>query len=431
MKSRTAAAKVLAQVLGKGRSLGGILPPALAQLRKDGERALAQEMCYGVLRWYPRLAALVERLLSKPLKERDADVRSLLLLGLYQIIYMRVPDHAAVTETVAAARDLGKPWAGGLVNAVLRNYLRDSAHLLEEVDQNEAAALAHPAWLLELIKHAWPRDWQAIVTANNQRPPMALRVNAQHRERDAYLRMLVDDGIAAFPAPYTTHGVILEQPTDVERLPGFNEGWVSVQDSAAQLAAELLDVQPGQRVLDACAAPGGKAAHILESQPGIDLTALDSDAARLKRVDENLRRLQLQARLIEGDAAQPAAWWDGVMYDRILLDAPCSATGVIRRHPDIKILRRPDDIAALAELQGRMLQALWPLLKPGGMFLYATCSILPQENEQQITRFLAAQTDACEKAIDASWGNPGEAGRQILPGENNMDGFYYACLQKA
>jgi 16S rRNA (cytosine967-C5)-methyltransferase len=183
-------------------------------------------------------------------------------------------------------------------------------------------------------------------------------------------------------------------------------------------------------VLDACAAPGGKAAHILESQPDIDLTALDNDAARLKRVDGNLRRLQLQARLIEGDAAQPAAWWDGVMYDRILLDAPCSATGVIRRHPDIKILRRPDDIAALAELQGRMLQALWPLLKPGGMFLYATCSILPQENEQQITHFLTAQTDACEKAIDASWGNPREAGRQILPGENGMDGFYYACLQK-
>lgn len=430
MKSRTAAAKVLAQVLGKGRSLGGILAPALAQLRKDGERALAQEMCYGVLRWYPRLAALVERLLSKPLKERDADVRSLLLLGLYQIIYMRVPDHAAVTETVAAARDLGKPWAGGLVNAVLRNYLRDSAPLLEEVDQNEAAALAHPAWLLELFKNAWPRDWQAIVRANNQRPPMALRVNARHMERDAYIRLLVDAGIAACPALHATHGVILEQPTDVERLPGFNEGWVSVQDSAAQLAATLLGVQPGQRVLDACAAPGGKAAHILESQPDIDLTALDNDAARLKRVDGNLRRLQLQARLIEGDAAQPAAWWDGVMYDRILLDAPCSATGVIRRHPDIKILRRPDDIAALAELQGRMLQVLWPLLKPGGMFLYATCSILPQENEQQITRLLMAQTDACEKAIDASWGNPREAGRQILPGENGMDGFYYACLQK-
>ncbi len=430
MKSRTAAAKVLAQVLGKGRSLGGVLAPALAQLRQDGERALAQEMCYGVLRWYPRLAAILERLLSKPLKERDADVRGLLLLGLYQIIYMRVPDHAAVAETVAAARGLGKPWAGGLVNAVLRNYLRDSAHLLEEVDQNEAAALAHPAWLLELIKNAWPRDWQAIVTANNQRPPMALRVNARHRERDAYLRVLIDAGIAACPAPHTPHGITLEQPIDVERLPGFSEGWVSVQDSAAQLAATLLDVQPGQRVLDACAAPGGKAAHILESQPGIDLTALDSDAARLKRVNENLRRLHLQARLIEGDAAQPAAWWDGVMYDRILLDAPCSATGVIRRHPDIKVLRRPGDIAALAELQGRMLQALWPLLKRGGMFLYATCSILPQENEQQITHFLTAQTDACEKAIDASWGNPREAGRQILPGENGMDGFYYACLQK-
>lgn len=432
MSARTVAATVLAQVLNRRHSLSTVLPPVLAKLHPPTERALAQEMCYGMLRWYPRLAVVLDSLLDKPLKARDADVRCLLLLGLYQLIYMRIPDHAAVTETVAAAKALGKPWASGLVNAILRGFLRDRDRLLAEADRDETVAAAHPAWLLEEIKAAWPDDWRAIIAANNQRPPMTLRVNAREQQvrRDDYLAKLAQAGMTASPAPHATHGVILDQPVDVERLPGFGTGEVSVQDAAAQLAAMLLDVRPGQRVLDACAAPGGKTAHLLELQPDIDLTALDSDAGRLRRVEENLRRLRLHARVIQGDAALPDAWWDGAPFDRILLDAPCSATGVIRRHPDIKILRRPEDIDALAQTQTRILEALWPLLKPGGMLLYATCSILPQENEQRITRFLAGHADAAEQVTGAAWGRPVSAGRQILPGEDDMDGFFYSCVQK-
>lgn len=430
MSARTAAVTVLTQVLNQGSSLSSAMPPVLTKLHPSTERALAQEMCYGMLRWYPRLAAVLDCLLDKPLKARDADVRCLLLLGLYQLIYTRIPDHAAVTETVAAAKALSKPWASGLVNAILRGFLRDRDRLLSEADRDETAATAHPAWLLEEIKTAWPDDWRAIIAANNQRPPMTLRVNARQTRRDDYLAKLAQAGMTASSAPHTTHGVILDQPVDVERLPGFGTGEVSVQDAAAQLAAMLLDVRPGQRVLDACAAPGGKTAHLLELQPDIDLTALDSDAGRLRRVEENLRRLRLPARVIQGDAALPDAWWDGAPFDRILLDAPCSATGVIRRHPDIKFLRRPEDIDALAQTQTRLLEALWPLLKPGGMLLYATCSILPQENERRITRFLAAHADAAEQVIGAEWGRPVSAGRQILPGEDNMDGFFYARIQK-
>ncbi|MDX1252727.1 MAG: 16S rRNA (cytosine(967)-C(5))-methyltransferase RsmB [Gammaproteobacteria bacterium] len=434
MNARTAAAAVLAQIVSQGSSLSTALPPVLAKLRAPAERALAQELCFGAVRWYPRLTVVLDSLLDKPLKARDADVRCLMLLGLYQIIHMRIPDHAAVTETVAAAKTLGKPWASGLVNAILRGFLRDRDRLLFEADRDEAAATAHPAWLLEEIKAAWPDDWRAIIAANNQRPPMTLRVNARQKEqrvrRDDYLAKLAQTGMTASPAPHTTHGVILDQPVDVERLPGFGAGEVSVQDAAAQLAAMLLDVRPGQRVLDACAAPGGKTAHLLELQPDIDLIALDSDAVRLRRVEENLRRQRLHARVIQGDAALPDAWWDGAPFDRILLDAPCSATGVIRRHPDIKMLRRPEDINALAQTQARILEALWPLLRPGGMLLYATCSILPQENEQQMTRFLATHADAVERVIDATWGRPVSAGRQILPGEDDMDGFFYSCVQK-
>lgn len=434
MNARTAAAAVLAQIMNQGSSLSAALPPALAKLRAPAERALAQELCFGAVRWYPRLVVVLDSLLDKPLKTRDADVRCLLLLGLYQLIHMRIPDHAAVTETVAAAKALGKPWASGLVNAILRGFLRDREGLLAEVDRDETAATAHPTWLLEEIKAAWPDDWRAIIAANNQRPPMTLRVNARQKEqqvlREDYLTRLAQAGMTASPASRTMHGVILDQPVDVEHLPGFGTGEVSVQDAAAQLAAMLLDVRPGQHVLDACAAPGGKTAHLLELQPDIDLTALDSDAGRLRRVEENLRRLHLHARVIQGDAALPDAWWDGAPFDRILLDAPCSATGVIRRHPDIKLLRRPEDISALAQTQTRLLEALWPLLKPGGMLLYATCSILPQENEQQMTRFLAGHADAAEQVIGAAWGRPVSAGRQILPGEDNMDGFFYACVQK-
>jgi len=421
---------VLVQVLRHRRSLALVLTPGLSRLGAE-ERPLGQELCYGTLRWQPRLAAVADSLLDRPLKDKDSDVYCLILLGLYQLIHTRIPDHAALAETVAAAHGLGKPWAKALVNAVLRRFQRERAAVLASVDGSEATACAHPDWLLRLLKAAWPEQWQAIVAANNARPPMTLRVNARRVSRAAYLEQLVEQGQQARAAPHTSHGLVLDVPLDVERLPGFAKGLASVQDAAAQLAAPLLDLAPGQRVLDACAAPGGKTGHILELQPALgELVALDADEQRLARVRENLVRLGLEAWLVRGDASAPAQWWDGAPFDRILLDAPCSATGVIRRHPDIKVLRHQQHITELAQSQRRMLGALWPLLRPGGMLLYATCSVLPQENEQLIGEFLGASRDARERPIEATWGHQVGVGRQILPGEDGMDGFYYACLHK-
>jgi 16S rRNA (cytosine967-C5)-methyltransferase len=395
------------------------------------ERALAQDLCYGVLRWWPRLEAITSALMSKPLKDRDTDIRCIILAALYQLLYTRIPPHAAVGEAVSLTVGLGKPWARALVNAVLRRFQRERAIVLAGVDRDEAAALAYPRWLLDLLKSAWTADWERIARAGNERPPMCLRVNLRRGGRDEYLRELAAAGIAAAIHPHGAAALVLEQPLEVERLPGFVDGRVSVQDAAAQLAAVLLAAQPGERVLDACAAPGGKTAHILELQPGMAaLLAVDRDPVRLERVRENLDRLDLAAELVCADAAAPGTWWDGRSFDRILLDAPCSGTGVLRRHPDIKRLRRETDIAPLAEQQERLLDAAWCLLRPGGMLLYSTCSIIPEENDAQITRFLARHTDASERRLEGRWGRAMSAGRQILPGEDGMDGFYYACLDK-
>ena len=294
------------------------------------------------------------------------------------------------------------------------------------------AQSAHPAWLLEHLQQDWPADWERIVSANNATPPMTLRVNAAHSERDTYVAMLKESGTSCEPARHTEYGLTLSQPVGVDHLPNFTDGAVSVQDAAAQLAAQLLDARPGERVLDACAAPGGKTAHILERQPGLaKLLALDISEERIQRLTDNLRRLGLSATTCVGDATNPTSWWDGRPFDRILLDAPCSATGVIRRHPDIKVLRHAEDLRQLTQTQAQILTALWPLLKPGGMLLYVTCSILQQENSQQIQDFLATQADARHNLIDAEWGHAQAAGRQTLPGENGMDGFFYACIQKA
>ncbi len=427
--ARSAAAAVLVQVLGEGRSLSAALPPALGALPPT-ERGLTQELCYGTLRWAPRLQALANLLLERPLRARDLDVHALLLIGLYQLLYLSVPAHAAVSLTVAAAQTLGKEWAKGLLNGTLRRLQREQESLLEQVDASEEAALGHPAWLLQTLRQQWPGQWHGIVAANNGRPPMTLRVNRQRGDTAHYLQRLEQAGLMAEASSWVPTAVTLQTPAAVEQLPGFGAGEVSVQDGAAQLAATLLELQPGQRVLDACAAPGGKTGHILETCPEVSLLALDSEAPRLQRVAENLARLQLQAELRTGDAGEPATWWDGVPFDRMLLDAPCSGSGVIRRHPDIKSLRRPEDITALAAQQRRLLRALWPLLKPGGMLVYATCSIMAQENSEQIASFLQEQSDARELAITAEWGHAVAAGRQILPGENGMDGFYYACLSK-
>ena len=431
MDARACAARVLVRVINGGQSLSVALPDAVQSVTDVRQRALVQELSYGSLRWFYRLDALLQQLMQKPLKQRDADVRCLLLTGLYQLTQLAMPPRVAVNETVQAVQALNKPWARGLVNAVLRNYQRRAAALEVTDTTDDVARYAHPAWFIEQLKNDWPDDWKAILTANNRRPPFSLRVNQRRITRDEYLDELAARSIEAVPLVNTTTGLMLKRPVPVEALPGFSAGVVSVQDGAAQLAAGLLALAPGLRVLDACAAPGGKTAHLLEAGNGLaGLTALDIDERRLRRIEENLSRLSLHARLQPGDAGKPSAWWDGQPYDRILLDVPCSATGVIRRHPDIKLLRKPDDVATLVSRQAHLLQALWSLLVPGGMLLYCTCSVLSAENSGQIARFLEIQADAEELPISAAWGRGCLHGRQILPGENDMDGFYFACLRK-
>ena len=431
LDARACAARVLVRVITDGRSLSDVLPAAVQPLADPRQRALVQELSYGTLRWYYRLDALLQRLLQKPLKQRDADVRCVLLTGLYQLDQLAMPQRVAVNETVQATRALNKQWASGLVNAVLRNYQRQAAELDEVIAAEEVARYAHPAWLVERLQSDWPRDWERMLVANNARPPFSLRVNRQRMTRAEYMETLADQLLGAVPLEHTVTGVKLEKPVPVEMLPGFAAGYVSVQDGAAQLAAGLLDLHPGQRVLDACAAPGGKTAHILEAERGLAMvTAVDVEPRRLSRIGENLARLSLHADLVQGDAGEPSAWWDGQGYDRILLDVPCSATGVIRRHPDIKLLRKPADIAHLVSTQARLLQAMWPLLSPGGMLLYCTCSVLADENSGQIASFLKTHADAAELPIDAVWGRECRHGRQVFPGENEMDGFYFACLTR-
>lgn len=427
---RTAAARVLAQVLAQGRSLAAALPPALAAIPGDRDRALVQALAYGVLRWHPRLEALLQALLKHPLRPKETEVRALLLVGLYQILYMEMPPHAAVSSAVSAARGLGRPWSAGLINGVLRNLLRDAPRWLAKADRDLAARLAHPAWLLERLQAAWPEHWQAVAAANNRQPPMSLRVNPRHLSRNDYRERLRQAGLEARPTAHAPQGLVLARAVDVAQLPGFTEGWVSVQDEAAQLAAPLLAVEPGQRVLDACAAPGGKTAHLLELTDDIELLALDADGQRLQRVREGLDRLGLSATLRCADASRAEDWWDGRPFHRILLDAPCTATGVIRRHPDIKVLRRAEDLPAMAQRQTALLESLWPLLAEGGKLLYATCSILPPENQDLIDAFLMRHRDARLHHIPGQWGQDTGAGRQILPGEDDMDGFFYALLAR-
>lgn len=430
MNARAQAARLLTQVVYQGRSLTEALDRHLPGIDTQ-QRPLVQELAYGSVRWYYPLAAVLERLLKKPFKRRDSDLFCLLLAGMYQLSHTRVPAHVAVHETVQASRELGKDWAAGLINAVLRNYQRQTGDWAAVVAASPEARYAHPEWLIRRLQADWPQDWESILHAGNQRPPFSLRVNQLHSDRDAWLDHVLQQGIEARALAYTTHGVVLETPVSVTALPGFAEGLVSVQDAAAQQAAGLLDLRPGQRVLDACAAPGGKTAHLLETEPGLAaLTSVDIDAHRTALIQGNLGRLGLVADVRTADVAMPASWWDGLPFDRILLDVPCSATGVIRRHPDIKLLRRPDDISELVARQAQLLEAVWPLLAAGGMLLYSTCSILAAENEQQISRFLSACPAAEDVMPEVPWGRAVTRGRQVLPGEDEMDGFYYACLRK-
>ena len=430
MNPRLAAAKALAAVLSGKASLNSSLPTQMDKV-EDRDRGFTQDLAFGTARWQPRLSALAAKLLQKPFKAADADVEALLLVGLYQLLYTRVPAHAAIGETVGCADKLKKPWAKALLNAVLRRAQRESEALLAELEHDPVVRTAHPRWLQKSLKAFWPQQWEAICAANNAHPPMILRVNRRHHTRDAYLDLLSEAGIAARACVYSRDGIILDAATDVRSLPGFAEGWISVQDEAAQLAADLLDLAPGQRVLDACCAPGGKTCHILEAEPALaGVVAVDLEAKRLVRVRENLERLGLSAELIAADGRDTATWWDGKPFQRILLDAPCSATGVIRRHPDIKLTRQPDDIAALAVLQGELLDALWKTLEVGGILLYATCSTLPTENTEVIEAFLARTPGARELDLATAAGIKQSHGRQLLAQEGGHDGFYYAKLIK-
>jgi len=425
---RAHAARAVAAVTARGLTLDEALARGTGELQ-GRDRAFAREMAYGVCRHYFELDALLAQLLDRPLKARDADVRALLLVGLYQLRHMRVPDHAAVSATVAATAALGKGWARGLANAVLRAYQSRHAELLAGLDAAQRAA--HPTWLVGALERAWPAQVQQILEADNAAPPLTLRINVARVSRAAWLERAAAAGVAARPCSLSADGVVLAEATDVARIPGFGEGLASVQDEGAQLAAQLLDCRPGQRVLDACAAPGGKACHLLERHAGLELHALDSNAQRLERVQQNLARLGLSANLVCANAADPDEWWDGQPFDHILVDAPCSGTGVIRRHPDIRILRTAKQVRESAILQRTILRGLWPCLAPGGTLLYITCSVLPEENEATIAGFLAETPDAQEIPLGVEWGIPCAHGRQLLPTAREHDGFYYARLRRS
>ena len=433
MNLRAIAAKTICRVVDDGLTLDSAMGRVPACLSSAGtiagsSRNFASARCAGSTK---RSFLLEQYLKQAPEGAGTADIRILVLVGLYQLHYLDTPAHAAISETVNATVELGKDWAKPLVNALLRRSQREFQHLKPELDQRPRARYSHPDWLVDRIKADWPDLWEAILQANNQRPPQHLRLNMVRTSRENYLEELRQAGIQAQRIDLTPYAIHVLDPADVTRLPGFDDGRVSVQDAGAQLAATLLDLQPGNRVLDACAAPGGKTAHICETQPQIaGITALDIDEHRIARLYDNLTRLHHDATVIRTDAARTQTWWDGRLFDRILLDAPCSATGVIRRHPDIKRLKTPEQVPALRTSQAELLAALWPLLKPGGRLLYSTCSLLHDENDRVIDTFLENHPPANLETIRAEWGCATEYGRQLLPCLDDTDGFYYAVLRK-
>jgi 16S rRNA (cytosine967-C5)-methyltransferase len=416
---RAAAAKIVADVAMRGRSLDAALtidPQATRQ-----ERGLLRALTYDSIRWYLRLDALLDRLLARPGQQLEPDVRALAIVGLCQLLYTEIPAHAAVAETVEAARHLGYARAAGLINAVLRRCQREHEQLGAQIDRDVAVRTAHPRWLVDAIAADWGEQADAILAANNQRPPFWVRVNRRRTNGAQYRARLAASGMGIANSMYDDEALLLADAVDVADLPGFSDGDVSVQDAAAQLGARLVAPEPGERILDACAAPGGKTGHLLELQPELaELVAVDVSSERLTRIADNLHRLGLSATLAAGDAADPAGWWDGRPFQRILLDVPCSATGVIRRHPDIKLLRRPADIAALAARQLQLLRAVWALLAPGGRLVYASCSALQAETVAVVEAFKATDAQARETT----------AAVRIAAGTAGMDGFYYACLEK-
>ena len=429
LSTRAIAANLILQVLDEGKSLSALIPEVQLSVKAQ-DLPLLQEICFGVCRVLPLLEQIIKRLVDKPLKGKTRIVHCLLLVGLYQLLYMRVPAHAAVDEVVNATKSLKSDSFRGLVNAVLRRFLREQDEILAIIDKNWQTL--HPEWFVNKLKKAYP-NWCEIIEANNQKPPMWLRVNSQKNSLETYRTLLEEQGVYS-KTSHHPNALCLDIPIAVQKLLHFEEGAVTVQDLSAQWAATLLEPKNEEWILDACAAPGGKTTHILELAPQANVIALDVESHRLKRVEENLERLNQQAIVVCGDASQPDEWLaeigkSAVKFDRILLDAPCSATGVIRRHPDIKWLRKEADIAQLVELQKKILSALWEKLKPNGVLLYATCSVLPEENCEQIQAFLNAHADAELLSLPFS-DDKSAVGFQFIPQPNGGDGFYYAKLRK-
>lgn len=438
---RAEAARILAQLIsGQHGSLVNLMPRGGSADVEQG-LPLLHELCFGTCRWYYRLESQLQGFLDKPLKKKDADIHALLLVGLYQLEYLRLPAYAAINETVNAAVVLKKVWAKRLINAVLRRYQRSvEQQARPDAPHDAAGQFAFPHWLADALQQAWPEHYPHVLDQSNQHPPMTLRVNQQHISATDYLLELENAGLSGLIGKFSDTAVYLDRAVPVSALPGFADGWVSVQDEASQIIPDLLQLTEGLRLLDACAAPGGKTCHILEQQPRLaSVTALDIEERRLNRLHQNLQRLRLSDHALvvkAADAAKPGQWWDGTPFDRILLDAPCSATGIIRRQPDIKLLRRAEDIPRLTALQARLLDSLWNTLAPGGLLLYTTCSILPAENTLQIADFLHRTADARELPIEGQglkghWGIKCLHGRQLLPENQGPDGFFYALLQKA
>ena len=429
MNIRALAASAIEPLLkGKG-SLNSSLSAAL-QHCDSKDQALLKQICFGTSRHFPQLDAIAKQLIQRPLKAEHYDIYALLLIGLYQLLEMRIPDHAAISETVDAAHQFDKSNFAGLLNGALRRFCREKDQIIAECQKLDSYKYNHPDWFIQKLKHNWPENWEHILEENNNQAPLTLRINTSHVSRETYLEQLSKSGINGRLTAYSQCGITLENAVDVSELPGFFEGQASVQDEAAQLSGLLLKPLQGERVLDACAAPGGKLCHLLELAPEAQIEAIEIDAKRAVRIEENLQRLKLNAKITVADAST-SSWWNGELFDKILVDAPCSATGVIRRNPDIKMLRKGEDIHALANIQAAILENLWPMLKSGGTLVYATCSIFPQENEKQVARFLKENNDAQHLKIDADWGVERSFGRQLFPQRNGHDGFYYAVLQKA
>jgi 16S rRNA (cytosine967-C5)-methyltransferase len=430
---RASAAKIVAAVIDEGRSLDDLLA---AEDDAGSARGLKRSLCYGTLRWHVRLAAILNALATRSPDQLAPRLRALLEIGLFQLVSGETAAHAAVSETVSAARVLGFEKAAGFVNAILRRFQREQADILHAIDRDVALRTAHPRWFVDALRADRGEAALAALDANNAHPPLWLRVNTMRGDVARATTELEAAGFTVAAHPFARDALQVSPPADVRSLPGFVEGRLSVQDAAAQLAVDLLEPQAGEHILDACAAPGGKTCHVLERTGGqAQVTAVDIAEQRLTRVRENLERLGLHAQLLAADVASAAGWWDGQPYDRVLLDVPCSATGVIRRHPDIKVLRRARDIPALARQQAGLLGAAWRLVRPGGRLLYTSCSVLAAENERVVAGFLARTPGAIDLTPELTRGWPARPpgagpGYQVLPGEVGMDGFYYACLSK-